>query len=73
MILITFYEFGDVKDLADVKYHFDDTVVGTLHYECRVHRLLELHITLYRKYIKDIITTTDVLTIFDINLCIYFM
>ena len=34
MILITFYEFGDVKDLADVKYHFDDTVVVvvTLYY-----------------------------------------
>ena len=28
MILITFYEFGDVKDLSDVKYHMiEDTVV----------------------------------------------
>ena len=33
LILITFYEFGDVKDLAHVKYHFDDTVVVvTLYY-----------------------------------------
>ena len=27
LILITFYEFGDVKDLSDVKYHIEDTVV----------------------------------------------
>ena len=27
LILIIFYEFGDVKDLSDVKYHIEDTVV----------------------------------------------
>ena len=33
LILITFYEFGyNVKDLADVKYHFEDTVVVTLYF-----------------------------------------
>ena len=35
MILITFYEyeFGDVKDLADVKYHFEDTVIVVTLYD----------------------------------------
>ena len=27
LFLITFYEFGDVKDLADVKHHIEDTVL----------------------------------------------
>ena len=42
LILITFYEFGDVKDLTDVKYHFEDTViVVTLYYRTGL-QLLEL-------------------------------
>ena len=40
--MITFYEFGDDKDLADVKYHFEDTVVVvTLYYRTGL-QLLEL-------------------------------
>ena len=35
LILIKFYEFGDVKDLADVKYHFKDTVVVVTLYDIR--------------------------------------
>ena len=41
LILTTFHEFGDVKDLSDVKYHIEDTVVVvTLYYRTGLLQLL---------------------------------
>ena len=51
LTLITFYEFGDVKDLADVKYHFEDTVVWNTIIGTNNTLFYYLHLHLYPHFV----------------------